>query len=90
MKDDILKEIQSIFEFNIDTVIEFKEVYGFTFVFSTKTVIYKEKLSSIDIKLVGIIYNENEEYYFAPIDNVENIDEIVREYVKAYRNDLTS
>ena len=81
MSDDFLKDI---FKITQEHQFEFKEVYGFTFVFKTTTMKFKEKIPSIEIKPIGIIYEENDEYYFAPIDRVENISEVIEEYVKNY------
>ena len=62
---------------------EFRELYGFTFVFENTTVYFKDTIASADIKPVGIIYTENDDYYFAPlIDNPENLKKIIKEYVK--------
>lgn len=82
MSDDIFEDLRKIFEIKQDIIIEFKEVYGFTFVFSTRIHTLKDGTSSGEIKPLGIIYNENGEYYFAPLDRVENIPEIIKEYVK--------
>jgi len=79
MSDDFLKDL---FEITQDHQFEFKEVYGFTFVFRTTLTKFKEMITSAEIKPVGIIYEENGEYYFAPLYEVENISEIIEEYVK--------
>ena len=82
MKDDIFKDIENIFEFSLDTSYEFKELYGFTFVFKTQILIFKNQISSAEIAPAGIIYEENGEYYFAPLYKSSDIEEIVKEYVK--------
>jgi hypothetical protein len=79
MSDNILNDL---FDIKEEKTIEFKELYGFTFVFMTSISSINEKISSAEIKPVGIIYTENEEYYFAPLDKVENTSEIIEEYVK--------
>lgn len=82
MSDDLLNDLLEIFEIEQDSEIEFKEVYGFTFVFINKITIIRDKVSSVEINPVGIIYKENEEYYFVPLDKAIKVDEIVKEYVK--------
>ena len=82
MSDNIFKDIKSIFEIRDNTTFEFKEICGFTFVFKTQILILRNKVSSAEIKPVGIIYEEKGEFYFAPLGRAGDIDEIVREYVK--------
>lgn len=81
MSDDFLKDL---FEINEDITFEFKEICGFTFAFMTKTNLINDKISSYEISPIGIIYTENDEYYFAPLDRVDNIDAIIEEYVKNF------
>lgn len=84
MSDDIIRDLQNIFEIKEETYYEFKEVYGLTFVFQTKIHHVQEVLSSAEIRPLGIIYTENEEFYFVPLDRVKNLPEIIEEYVKNY------
>ncbi|MBQ8017814.1 MAG: hypothetical protein IJ258_06875 [Methanobrevibacter sp.] len=79
MSDDFLKDL---FEIREDTTFEFKEICGFTFAFMTKTTLIKDKISAYEIIPIGIIYTENDEYYFAPLDRVDYIDDVIEEYVK--------
>ena len=82
MKYEILNEIDDILNLTHSRKIEFRQLYGFTFVFKTDIVNINENITSAEIKNIGIIYEENDEYYFAPLYDVEDIDEIIREYVK--------
>ena len=84
MSDDIIRDLQNIFEIKEENYYEFKEVYGLTFVFQTKIHHIKGILSSAEIRPLGIIYTENEEFYFVPLDRVKNLPEIIEEYVKNY------
>ena len=77
MSDDILKR-----HFDIDSDYQFREVCGLTFVFKRNFISIKDKLSSAEIKPVGIIYTEKGQEYFAPLDSGGNIEEIIEEYVK--------
>ena len=81
MSDDIFKDIEKMFEVNQDTIIEFKRLYGFTFVFKTKIITFHDSISSAEIKPLGIIYDEKGEYYFAPLHRSVNISRVVKEYV---------
>lgn len=84
MSDSILNDIEEFFEFEYDIDYEFKEAYGFTFVFKTIMTIFKGRVTSAEIAPVGIIYEENGEYYLAPLGKADNIHEIVKEYVKKF------
>ena len=84
MKDRILKDLEEIFNIHEDMKIEFIEICGFTFVFITRIFTINEQLSSAEIKPVGIIYEENDQYYFAPLYDVDNLEEIVKEFVKTF------
>lgn len=82
MSDNILKDIENLLEVKYDTTYDFKEVYGLTFAFKIIVIRFRGRISSAEISPVGIIYEENGEYYLAPIDEAVNIHEIVKEFVK--------
>ena len=65
-----------------ETELEFREIYGFTFVVKTKFIFHKDSPAYSEIKVIGIIYDENDEYYFAPLYDDVNINEVVEEFVK--------
>ncbi len=81
MSDEILDEIRRSFKIKPITHIRFKELYGFTFVFKETINVVQNTISSAEMKPLGIIYFENDEYYFAPLEHVDNIEDIVSEYV---------
>ena len=62
--------------------IEFKKIYNLTFVFTTKIITLNEKITSLEINPTGIIYIQNENYYFAPLNKDYDIKSIVKKYVK--------
>lgn len=80
--DDIKKFIED--KFNIEKINEygFRNLCGFTFVFQIDIISIKGMISSASIMPVGIIYKENGEFYFAPLHDAVEIDEIIKEYVK--------
>lgn len=84
MNDDVFNDILKSFELTQDTTLEFKEVYGFTFVFKKKVISFRGSVSSAEIKPLGIIYNESGEYYFAPLYRTVNINQVVKEYTETY------
>lgn len=84
MPDKIDKFIKDLFNIDKTTRFEFHEMCGFTFVFKQTILEKNRNFSAGEIKPVGIIYEENSEFYFAPLDKVTNIDEIVKEYVEKY------
>ena len=73
---------EGFFKINQDTEFKFKDSYGFTFVFEENILRINEKISSVELKPVGIIYEENDEYYFAPLDEVGDIKVIINEFMK--------
>lgn len=75
---------EEFFKINQDTEFKFKDSYGFTFVFEENILRINEKISSVELKPVGIIYEENDEYYFAPLDEVGDIKAIINEFMKKY------
>ena len=82
MSDNILDLIKEKIKYeNIDDYI-FKEKYGLIFVFKRKIFTLNNQLPSAEIKPLGLIYTENEDIYFAPFSEKENVKEIVKEYVK--------
>lgn len=73
---------EGFFKINQDTEFKFKDSYGFTFVFEENILRINEKISSAELKPIGIIYEENDEYYFAPLDEVGDIKAIINEFMK--------
>ena len=84
MNDDVVNDILKSFDMSQDTTLEFKEVCGFTFVFKKKVISFRGRVSSAEIKPLGIIYDENGEYYFAPLYRSVNINRVVKEYAENY------
>ena len=70
--------------FDIDEIVEysFRKMCGLTFAFKSEFVIIRGNLTSASITPVGIIYEENGEFYFAPLHEAVKIDEVIEEYVK--------
>ena len=65
----------------IDTY-HFKKLYGLTFVIKHEEVSMKGYITSAEIGPVGIIYDENGEFYFAPLSQSVEIEEVVKKYVE--------
>ena len=82
MSDNILKDIEEFLELENYTDYEFKEVSGLTFAFKREIIMIKGRISAASIAPVGIIYEENGQYYLAPLDKAVNINETVKEYVE--------
>lgn len=77
--EDILKDFLPLEEI---TEISFKKVCGFYFAYRTTDIIIKDEISSIQITPVAIIYEENGEFYLAPIDGEDKIEEIVKSFAE--------
>lgn len=80
--DEYIKEfIEDKFNFTVKKEYLFHELCGFTFVFKRHFAWLENQVSSAEIKPVGIIYEENGEFYYAPLHGMYEIADIVREYV---------
>ena len=84
MEDSIKKFIEDLFDITIIDRYSFRRLYGLTFVFKKQAFFMNDRLSSAEIKPVAIIYEENDEYYLAPLDVTDEIEVIVKEYVKNF------
>ena len=82
MDERVQDFIEDIFDFKIDTEYHFRTHYGLTFVFKSEITTIRDNVSSASIIPMGIIYRENDEYYFAPLDETYQINEIVKEFVE--------
>ncbi len=82
MSDNIMKDIEKFLELKNYTDYEFKEVCGLNFAFKREIIMIKGRISAASIAPVGIIYEENGQYYLAPLDEAVNINETVKEYVE--------
>ncbi|WP_407376545.1 hypothetical protein [Methanobrevibacter sp.] len=80
--DEIEKFLEDAFNIKNITKYHFKTLCGFTFVFKSKIMTFNDNISSASIKPEGIIFKENGEYLFAPLDRTYEINEIIKEYVK--------
>ncbi len=84
MRDELNEFLIDLFEIDKKTEIEFRQLYGFTFVFRKTVLKIEGDLTSAEIKPIGIIYEENGEFYFAPLDKVDKKDNIIKKYVENY------
>ncbi|MEE1129190.1 MAG: hypothetical protein UHW99_04335 [Methanobrevibacter sp.] len=75
---------ENLFKINQNTEFKFKNVNGLTFVFEENILEVNEKISSAELKPLGIIYEENDEFYLAPLDEVTDIKAIIKEFVENY------
>lgn len=82
MEDKITRFIYDTFEIERDSKYHFRNLYGLTFVFKDDVITMRNHVRSYSISPIGIIYKENEEYYFAPLDRTATLNEIIKEYVE--------
>jgi hypothetical protein len=82
MDDNIKKLIDGIIEVNETVDYQFQRVCGFTFAFKKKELFINGQIASSEIRPVAIIYEENGLYYLAPIDVVDEIEEVVKQFVE--------
>ncbi|KZX13245.1 hypothetical protein [Methanobrevibacter oralis] len=78
------KILKDVFEITSKERISFREIFGLTFVFKTSKISYKNSHFNGEVKAIGIIYKENEDYFFAPFEKENNLDLIAKEYVEKY------
>ena len=71
-----------ILDFDTESEYLFSKKYGFTFVFRRDITLINNQLTSAEIKPIGIIYEENDEYYFAPLHGNDEINAIIKEFVE--------
>ena len=81
MKDELEEFIKELVNLEEYSEYGFRKCCGLTFVFKSTFFRFHEKISSAEIRPVGIIYEENDEIYFAPLDEVDEIEPIVEEFV---------
>lgn len=74
--------IDELFEIRTDSEYHFKEIRGLTLAFHEKIVHINDRISSAEIMPIGIIYEENDQYYLAPLYDAVEIDEVVHEFVR--------
>lgn len=82
MDSQINRFIEDIFKIKVINEYQFRKVCGFTFAFKIESLIINNQLTSSEIKPVAIIYEENGQYWLAPLDVVDEIEEVVKQFVK--------
>lgn len=82
MDERIEKIAEGLLNFDVRKDYLFREVCGFTFVFEKEEMWSHSQIASAEIKPIAIIYEENGQYYLAPIDVVDQIEEVVKEFVR--------
>ena len=92
MKEEIKDLILEMTDIKEISEYEFHNLCGFTFVFKREFLQFRDDISSASIAPVGIIYDENEEYYFAPFAEDVNVKEIIEKNsgIKILDGELTS
>lgn len=82
MDKTINKFIEDAIGIKIIEEYEFKKLYGLTFVFKRKISTINEQISSAEIKPIGIIYEENGQYYIAALDVIDELSHVIKEFVE--------
>ena len=81
--DEFIKDfIEEAFDIETINKYEFRTVCGFTFVFESEITTMHNHIPSASIRPVAIIYEENDQYYLAPLDEPIKINEIVKDFVE--------
>lgn len=81
--DKKVKEfLDEMLEITNDIEYVFEKRFGLTFVFRRDITFIRDKITSAEIIPIGIIYEENDQYYFAPLYDKDEIEAIVKEFVE--------
>lgn len=83
MKEKIKDLVLDMEDIEVIGKYEFQEIHGFTFVFKSEFIRIKDQISSASIKPIGIIYDENEDIYFAPLVDNADISSIIKSYLES-------
>ena len=82
MDKNIKKLVHRTFDFDEIVEYDFRKMYGFTFALKSEFISMNDHLTSASITPVGIIYEENGEYYLAPLYDDVEIEEVIKNYVE--------
>ena len=71
-----------------EKIIEFKDIHGLTFVFTTTFIFIEDEIVSAEITPTGIIYKNKTDICFAPLTKTKDLKEIIKKYVDENRSSL--
>lgn len=84
MDEGIKKFLDEVLNLERKREYHFRNAYGLTFAFKSEITHMGKNITSASIVPVGIIYEENDEYIFAPLYGKVKINEVIAEYVKTF------
>lgn len=82
MDKEVKEFLDEMLEITEDIEYVFEKRFGLTFVFRRDITFIRDKITSAEIIPIGIIYEENDQYYFAPLYDKDEIEAIVKEFVE--------
>lgn len=82
MDKEVKEFLDEMLEITNDIEYVFEKRFGLTFVFRRDITFIRDKITSAEIIPLGIIYEENDQYYFAPLYDKDEIEAIVKEFVE--------
>lgn len=82
MDKEVKEFLDEMLEITNDVEYVFEKRFGLTFVFRRDITFIRDKITSAEIIPIGIIYEENDQYYFAPLYDKDEIEAIVKEFVE--------
>lgn len=82
MDKEVKEFLDEMLEITNDIQYVFDKKFDLTFVFRQDITFIRDKITSAEIIPVGIIYEENGQYYFAPLYDKYEIEGIVKEFVE--------
>lgn len=82
MDKEVKEFLDEMLEITEDIEYVFEKRFGLTFVFRRDITFIRDKITSAEIIPIGIIYEENDQYYFAPLYDKNEIEAIVKEFVE--------
>lgn len=82
MDKEVKEFLDEMLEITEDIEYVFEKRFGLTFVFRRDITFIRDEITSAEIIPIGIIYEENDQYYFAPLYDKDEIEVIVKEFVE--------
>ena len=82
MDKEVKEFLDEMLEITEDIEYVFEKRFGLTFGFRRDITFIRDKITSAEIIPIGIIYEENDQYYFAPLYDKDEIEAIVKEFVE--------
>lgn len=82
MDKEVKEFLDEMLEITNDIEYVFEKRFGLTFVFRRDITFIRDKITSAEIIPIGIIYEENDQYYFAPYMTRTRLRQLLKNLLK--------